>query len=68
MENLSEKNIKILRSYNAGEFTSNEVNDFFKEVGIKREITTPYNPQQNGVDERKNRSMIKIILCHYGKK
>ena len=32
---------------------------FFREAGIKRELTTPYNPQQNGVAERKNRSIIE---------
>ena len=46
MENLYEKKIKILRSYNGGEFTSNEFKDFCKEVGIKRELTTPYNPKK----------------------
>jgi transposase InsO family protein len=54
IENLSERNIKILRSDNGGEYTSKEFVIFFKDVRIKREITTPYNPQKNGVSERKN--------------
>ena len=58
VENLPEKKIKIMRLDNGGEFTSNEFNDFCKEVGIKRELTIPYNPQQNGVAERKNRSIM----------
>ena len=45
VENLSEKNIKTLISYNGGEFTSNELNDLCKEDRIKRELTTPYNPK-----------------------
>jgi hypothetical protein len=28
-------------------------------VKFKRELTTPYNPQQNGVAERKNRSIVE---------
>jgi hypothetical protein len=44
-ENLSKKMIKILRSDNGGEFTSNEFKALCKEVGIKRKISTPYNPQ-----------------------
>ena len=43
-ENLSESNIKILRLDNGGEYTSKEFKDFCKEAGIKRELTTPYNP------------------------
>ena len=61
VEKLSEKQIKILRSDNGGEFTSNEFNDYRKKVGIKRELTIPYNPQQNGVAERKNRSIMKVV-------
>ena len=52
VENLSERKINILRSYNGGEFTSNEFNDLCKEAGIKRELTIPCNPQQNGVVEK----------------
>ena len=50
MDNKSEKNIKILRSDNRGEFTSTKFKDFCKEDGTKRELTTPYIPQQNGVE------------------
>ena len=49
--NLSKKKINILRSDNEGEYTSKEFVRFYKDVGIKRELTTPYNPQQNGVVE-----------------
>ena len=61
IQNLSERKINILRSDNGGEFTSNEFNDLCKEAGIKREFTIPYNPQQNGVAERKNRSIMNTI-------
>jgi transposase InsO family protein len=45
VENLSERKIKILRSDNGGEYTSNEFGIFCKNVEIKRELNTPYNPQ-----------------------
>ena len=42
------------------EITPQENLTFFCiEVGIKREFTIPYNPQQNGVVERKNRNIIE---------
>jgi hypothetical protein len=61
IENLSERKIKILRSDNGGEYTSKEFVNFFKYVGIKRELTTPYNPQQNGVAERKNITIMEAM-------
>ena len=61
VENLAEKNIKTLRLDNGGEFTSNEFKDFCKEVGTKRELTTPYNPQQNGMAKRNNRSIMEVV-------
>ena len=59
VKNLSGKRIKILRSDNGGEYTYTEFNDFCKEAGIKRELTVPYNPQQNRVAERKNRTIVE---------
>jgi len=35
--------------------------NFCKDVGIKRELTTPYNPQQNGVVERKNKTIMEAV-------
>ena len=43
VENLSKNKIKILRSDNGAESTSNEFNDYYKEVTIKRDLTIPYN-------------------------
>jgi hypothetical protein len=61
IENLYERNINILRSDNGGEYTSKEFVNFCKYVGIKRELTTPYNPQQDCVDERKNITMMEAV-------
>jgi transposase InsO family protein len=60
VENLFEKKIKILRLDN-GEYTSKEFKDFCRDVGIKRELTTPYNPQHNGVAEGKNRAIMEVV-------
>jgi hypothetical protein len=45
VENLIEKNINVLRLNNGGEYTSDVFSDFFKEAGIKKDLTVPYNPQ-----------------------
>jgi hypothetical protein len=54
VETLTGRTIKVLRSDNGGEYTSIDFSDFCIEAGIKREYTIPYNPQHNGVAERKN--------------
>jgi hypothetical protein len=46
-------------SDNGGEYTSSEFKNFCKEAWIKSELTKPFNPEQNGVAERKNRTIIK---------
>eukprot|EP00253_Pinus_taeda_P033927 PITA_33927 len=61
IENQTEKKIKILRTDNGTEYESNEFHDFCKEVGIKRENTTPYIPEQNGVVERKNHTIMEAV-------
>jgi hypothetical protein len=59
VENLAGRKIKVLRSNNGGEYTSKDFSNLCIEVGIKREYTVPYNPQKNGVAERKNRTIIE---------
>jgi transposase InsO family protein len=57
VENQSGKGIKVLRSDNGGEYSSRQFVDFCAQHGIRRQMTIPYNPQQNGVTERKNRAI-----------
>jgi transposase InsO family protein len=58
-ENLTERKIKVLRLHNGGEYTSKDFSNFCIEVGIKREYTIPYNLQQNGIAERKNKTIME---------
>ena len=48
------KHMRVLRTDNGGEYESHLFEDFCKEQGNKRQLIVPYNPQQNGVAERKN--------------
>ena len=50
----SGKKLKCLRIDNGGEYVSREFKDFCASKGIRRELTTPYTPAQNGVAERMN--------------
>jgi transposase InsO family protein len=49
-----------VRSDNETEFKNTQVMGFLDEEGIKHEFLTPYTPQQNGVLERKNRTLIDM--------
>ena len=60
VENEVELRIKCLRSDNGGEFTSKEFNLYCEEHGIKRQFSTARTPQQNGVAERKNRTVMEM--------
>jgi transposase InsO family protein len=50
--------IKKIRSNNGTKFKNTQVEEFLDEEGIKHELSTPYTPQQNGVVERKNQTLI----------
>ena len=52
--------IKKVRSDNGSEFRNTNVEEFLDEEGIKHEFSAPYTPQQNGVVERKNRTLIDM--------
>lgn len=52
--------IKAIRSDRGGEFTCNEFKNFCEENGIHHPLTVPRSPQQNGVAERKNRTILNM--------
>ena len=52
--------IKCFRTDRGGELTSEEFSKWCEEKGIQRQLTTPYTPQQNGVVERKNRTVVGL--------
>ena len=60
--------LKCLRTDRGGEFTSNEFREFCKASGITRQLTTAYTPQQNGVAERKNRTVMNLVRCMLAEK
>nr|GEW44664.1 zinc finger, CCHC-type [Tanacetum cinerariifolium] len=53
----------MLRTDRGGEFTSNEFTQYCKENGIARQLTAPYSPQQNGIVERRNRTIMSTTRC-----
>ena len=61
VESESEEKVKCFRTDRGGEFHSEEFKVYCEENGIKRQLTTPYSPQQNGVVERKNRTIMSCV-------
>jgi transposase InsO family protein len=51
--------IQVLRSDNGGEYNSCAFEAFCKDEGIQQQFTVSYTPQQNGVSERKNRTLVE---------
>eukprot|EP00253_Pinus_taeda_P019173 PITA_19173 len=60
VENQSGMHIKVLRTDRGGEYISKEFLRFCRENGIHKQFTTRYTPQQNGVAERKNRTIMDM--------
>ncbi|MCO5578508.1 hypothetical protein L7F22_032351 [Adiantum nelumboides] len=50
--------VQILLSDNGGEYISHAFQNFCKNEGIQQKFTVPYTSQQNGVSERKNRTLV----------
>ncbi|CAI7869366.1 unnamed protein product [Closterium sp. NIES-53] len=59
--NDDKKRIKVIRTDGGGEFVNNELAKWMKSKGIKHDVTTPYTPQQNGVAERLNRTLVEAV-------
>nr|GEU87892.1 retrovirus-related Pol polyprotein from transposon TNT 1-94 [Tanacetum cinerariifolium] len=48
-----------IRTDNGTEFVNQTLRDYYEEVGISHETSVAHSPQQNGVVERRNRTLIK---------
>lgn len=57
------KSERKLRTGRGGEFTSNELAAHYADAGVKRQLTAPYSPQQNGVVERRNQTVVGMARC-----
>ena len=60
VENESGQKVKVLRSDNGGEYMSKAFEAFMREHGIQHHTSAPYTPQQNGVAERANRTLVEM--------
>ena len=58
VENQGQLKILTIRTDNGGEYFNDEWKSFCKENGIMHEHIVPYNPQQNGIAEHKNRTLL----------
>ena len=52
--------LKVLRSDNGGEYKSGEFDQYLKSKGIRHELTVPKSPQQSGVAEHLNRTLVEM--------
>ena len=66
IQNQKATSIVTIRSDHGGEFENELFSDFCSKNGIKHEFSVPRTPQQNGVVERKNRTLqecARTLLC-----
>ncbi|GJT47694.1 retrotransposon protein, putative, ty1-copia subclass, partial [Tanacetum coccineum] len=61
------KKIKALRSDRGGEYLSQEFKDYLGKNGIVQHLTSPYTPQQNGVSERRNRTLLDMVRSMFNR-
>jgi hypothetical protein len=63
MENQKGRTVKCIQSDNGTEYINNDFENLLKKRGITRRLTVPYNPEQNGISERKNRTVLDMARC-----
>ncbi|GJR31709.1 putative ribonuclease H-like domain-containing protein [Tanacetum coccineum] len=61
LENQLNYKVKIIKSDHGTEFKNHAMNELCAKKGIKREFSVARTPQQNGVAERKNRTLIEAV-------
>ena len=55
----SRRKLKVLRTKNGGEYTSVKFENYLKAEGVRHECTVPQTPEQNGVAEQMNRTLVE---------
>lgn len=63
VETQTGKKIQILRTDNGLEYCNDAMKTFLKQSGIIHQTTAPYTPEQNGVAERSNRTLVEKARC-----
>ena len=53
--------LKVIRTDNGGEYLSNAFKSYLEHHGIIHQTTITYTPQQNGVAERMNRTLVDLV-------
>lgn len=53
--------LKALQTDGTGEYVATQFQKFLVAKGIARRQTCAYTPQQNGVSERMNRALLKMV-------
>ncbi|GKD08901.1 putative ribonuclease H-like domain-containing protein [Tanacetum coccineum] len=66
IENLVDHKVKVIRCDNGTEFKNKEMNQFCEKNGILRQYSAARTPQQNGVAERRNRTLIEAARTLIG--
>lgn len=61
VENYTGRRIKTFRTDGGGEFTSTEFSRHLENSGVRHEVTIPRTPEQNGVAERMNRTLMESV-------
>ncbi|GKC24295.1 retrovirus-related pol polyprotein from transposon TNT 1-94 [Tanacetum coccineum] len=59
VENQNDVNVKQIRTNNGTKFRNTKLESFCDEKGISQNFSSPYTPKQNGVDEKKNITLIE---------
>ena len=68
-QNEFESSIVKVRSDNGTQFRNTQVEELCNDMGIKHDFSSTYTPQQNGVVEKKNKTLITLaraMLDDYG--
>jgi len=63
VENYHSRKIKFLQTDNGKEYCNTEFDNFLRENGIQRRLTVTHTPEQNGVAERRNRTLLDTTRC-----